>query len=64
MVGEEARLASLDNVVNGDIKHDDPSVGLRLFGLEFTIGKITVHTEFLQMVREGESHCFGSEMPS
>lgn len=64
MVGEEARLASLDDVANGDIEHDDPSVGLRLFGLEFAVDKIAIRAEFFRTVREGESHCFGSETPS
>ena len=64
MVSEETSLASLDKVANGNVEHDDMGVRVELFGLEFTIDEISVGTEFLGAMWEGENNCLGSKSPS
>ena len=64
VVGEEASLASLDDVANGDIKHDDARVRVELFGLEFAIDEVTVGAEFFGAMREGKSNRLGGKSPS
>ena len=64
MVGEEASLASLDEVANGDVEHDDTGVRVELFGLEFTVDEVTVGAEFLGAMWEGENNRLGSKSPS
>ena len=64
VVGEEASLASLDEVANGNVEHDDTGVRVELFGLEFTVDEITIGAEFLGAMWEGENNRLGSESPS
>ena len=64
MIGEEAGLASLDDVANGDIEHDDARVRVKLFGLEFTVDEVAVGAEFFGAMREGESNRLGGKSPS
>lgn len=63
MVGEEAGLASLDKVTDGDVEHDNSGMGGSDLGGEFAFDVVAVSVKFGGAVWKSEGNGFGCETP-